>query len=199
MKEDFKKSNWYKHAIDEFKIAGYIPLDQEQEEGPNRWIQENVLELLEVLSNQGHSGSSIGYCLNIFNKLAKFEPITPITCTDNEWVEHNYSGSLTYQNNRLSAVFKNDKDSKPYYLDAIVFRDQNGSCFTGTVEDISSAQYIRTPFTPKTFYIDVISNEVEKDDETKLCPGSGWWHSTIKDTSQLEEVWKFYDFMKIEK
>ena len=31
------------HAKREFLRAGYTPLDQEQEAGPNKWIQENVL------------------------------------------------------------------------------------------------------------------------------------------------------------
>ena len=47
------KGNTVRHAEREFVAAGYTPLDQEQEDGPNKWIQENVLELLEVFARQG--------------------------------------------------------------------------------------------------------------------------------------------------
>ena len=38
-------SNFINHAKREFLAVGYIPLDQDQEDGPNKWIQENILEL----------------------------------------------------------------------------------------------------------------------------------------------------------
>lgn len=49
---NFKDSNVYKHAVLEFKSVGYKAIeDCTEEDGPNKWIQENVLELLEVFSN----------------------------------------------------------------------------------------------------------------------------------------------------
>ena len=47
-------SNLVKHAKQEFLRAGYIPLDQKQEDGPNKWIQKDVLDLLELFSKQAH-------------------------------------------------------------------------------------------------------------------------------------------------
>jgi hypothetical protein len=48
---------------------------------------------------------------------------------------------------------------------------------------IRSSQEIKGfPFVPKTFYIDVIEEEVEKDDWVMYC----------KDKSQLDEVWEYY-------
>lgn len=44
--------------------------------------------------------------------------------------------------------------------------------------------YIKSfPFTPKTFTIDVIDEEVAKDD----------WEMYIKDANQLKEVYEYYD------
>lgn len=176
--------NTIEHAKLEFKYAGYTPLDQAQEEDPNKWIQENVLELLEVFSKQGHSGSSAPYCINMFERLAKHKPLGPIKCTEDEW---NNVTDTTYQNKRLSAVFKEGKNGRPYYLDAIVFKDQEGSCYTGSAlmkdgSETRSRQLINLPFTPKTFYIDVIGKEVAKDD----------WEHYVKDESQLDEVFKYY-------
>jgi hypothetical protein len=38
------------------------------------------------------------------------------------------------------------------------------------------------PFTPKTFYIDVLEEEIKKDD----------WIMWVKDPKQLDEVWEYY-------
>src|SRR3990167_8393513 len=97
-------SNLIEHAKEEFKILGYKPLEENPEDDPNKWIQENVLELLEVFSKQGHSGSSAPFCVDYFKRLAAFEPLSPIKCDDSEWVE---VGEGTFQNKRLSSVFKN--------------------------------------------------------------------------------------------
>ena len=49
---------------------------------------------------------------------------------------------------------------------------------------VSPRGYIKSfPFTPKTFYIDVIEEEVAKDG----------WEMYVKDISQLDEVWAYYD------
>jgi hypothetical protein len=178
------------HAKREFLKLGYKPIE-ECEDDPDKWVQENVLELLEVFVNQGHSGSSASYVINLFEKLAKQEPVAPILCTDDEWVDVGSYGSkdeMLFQNIRCSAVFKKGEDNTPYYLDAIVWRDQNNNTFTGRVknhknEEIRSSQNIKLPFTPKTFYIDVISTEVQKDD----------WEHQIKDESQLKQVWNYYE------
>jgi hypothetical protein len=190
-----KNSNSLSHAKKEFLAAGYIPLDQKQEDDPNKWIQQNVLDLLSVFSTQGHSGFSASYCINTFETLASFKPLIPITCKDSEWGDA--IDGETFQNNRLSSVFKRGKDGHPYYLDAIVWRGQNGSTFTGSVEDsngntVTSRQNIRLPFRPKTFYVDVIETEWADKEETVEKKGGGWWTSIIKDESQLEEVFEYY-------
>lgn len=178
------------NSIDKAKIEflklGYKPIEEYSQDNPDRWVQENILELLEVFSKQGHSGSSAAYVINLFSKLAKHEPLTPIMCTDDEWSDINKEMDADiYQNNRCSAVFKNGKNGKPYYLDAIVWRNQKGVTFTGTVlnskkEKIYSHQTIRIPFNSKTFYIDVI----EPPDDSPIY---------IKDDIQLKKVWKYYE------
>ena len=181
-------SNLIEHAKREFLKLGYLPIE-ECEDDPNKWIQENVLELLDVFSKQGHSGSSAPYTINMFKKLASFEPIAPILCTDDEWFNYMDTNiDEAYQNNRCSAVFKENKDGKPYYLDAITWRNQHdctysGSAYNSKKEKIFSRQFIKLPFHPKTFYIDVIEYEVAPDD----------WDFYIKDDSDLKEVWKYYE------
>lgn len=179
-------------ARQEFLKIGYKPIEELKEDDPDRWVQENVLELLEVFAKQGHSGYSAPFVLSMFKKLASHEPLGPILCTDDEWNDVSEIGSngdpVMYQNNRLSSVFKDGEDGKPYFLDAIVFVEGNGNSYTGSAyntkrERITSSQTIKLPFTPKRFYIDVVSTEVAPDD----------WDSVIKDESQLKEVWQYYE------
>lgn len=150
-----------------------------------------VMELIEVFSNQGHSGMSAQVVLDLFTKLAKYEQLGALTGKDEEWSQLDYGDDIKYQNKRNSAVFK-QADGTVTYNDAIVKRCENGSCWTGplypTREDaINSTNRIRVaakgfPFTPKTFYIDVHEEEIKKDD----------WIMWVKDPKQLEEVFEYY-------
>lgn len=133
------------HAERELRAVGY-DLD-EKEEGPNKWIVENIMELLDVFSNQGHSGSSAPYCANMFKKLALFEPLTPLQGTDDEW---NEVDDGMWQNNRCSHVFK-DADGRAYDIDGRVFREKEGMSYISR----DSRVYITFPYTPKTEYVDV--------------------------------------------
>lgn len=139
-------SNLIEHAKREFKAIGYIPLDQEQEDGPNKWIQENLIELLEVFSKQGHSGFSAGYCINAFNKLARFEPLASLTGEDWEWQE---VGTGTWQNIRCGRVFK-DEHGQAYDIEGRVFVNPTGEAYTCK----ESRVYVVFPYTPKTEYIE---------------------------------------------
>ena len=160
-------SNLVAHAQAELEMAGLFG-DKDFYGG---MTGKAVLELIKVFSDQGHSGMSAPMVVSLFSQLANFKPINPITGADDEWTE---VGGDTYQNNRLSSVFKKGKDGKPYYLDAIVWRCEDGSAFTGTVGDITSRQFIKLPFLPKTFYVDVDSNR------------------GIKNQAQLNEALEFY-------
>ena len=129
--------------------------------------------------------------------MAGFNLLTPLAFNADEF--HQVCGNV-FQNKRLSTVFKENENSQPYYINAIVWKSQNGSCFTGTVDGISSRQYIKVnkPFIPKTFYIDVFDYEVNKE-TNQLEEWSGWWESEIKDNKQLNEVFEYYDFYSNDK
>lgn len=108
-------SNMLKWAEEELRYAGYDINDPE--DGPDRWLAEGTLELLKVFVEQGHSGSSAPYAVALFEKLAKWKPLTPITGADDEWME---VGTNVWQNRRNSAVFKRE-DGQAYWIDGRVF------------------------------------------------------------------------------
>lgn len=156
------------HALKEFELIKFGEGDEEDSH-----LKQNVLELIETLANQGHSGYSVGRCVELFRKLANFELLSPLLCTNDEWNDvSDYGDSkenseyIRFQNNRNSSVFKNNNNPIPYYLDAIVWQDPDRCNFTGTVEGITSRQYIKIPFVAKTFYVKV--SHPNKDGERKI-------------------------------
>jgi hypothetical protein len=142
-------------AIRELELLGYTTnINSRQYNEMNAHMAENVLELLEVFSNQGHSGSSAPYCISLFTALANHKPLTPLTGDDNEWNDVSTLGTEPcYQNNRCSNVFKNS-DGRAYDINGKIFKNQDGVCFTNR----DSKVYIEFPYTPHTEYVDVIDN-----------------------------------------
>lgn len=137
-----------RHARIELEAMGY-DLD-DSEEGPNKWMVENVFDLLRVFSAQGHSGASAPYAVETFRKLALHEPLCPLNGELLEWVE---VGPGVFQNKRCSHVFKQaDRfNGQAYDLDGRVFREPNGACYTNA----DSRVPIVFPYTPTRIYVDV--------------------------------------------
>jgi hypothetical protein len=153
-------SNLIEHAKRELEMAGLFSKEGDFYEG---MTGNAVLELIEVFAKQGHSGMSAPGVVSIFSRLANFKPINSIKGTEDEWVN---VADDTFQNKRLCSVFKQGKEGKPYFLDAIVWQEENGSGFTGIVEEITSRQFIKLPFLPKTFYVKVSEDRKIIDRET---------------------------------
>jgi len=193
-------SNTVKKAVLEFKI-----LKKTVEDALIIPFEKEILALVNKFGESGQSGGSAPYAARAISdavkKLCLQEPLCDITCIDSEWREvSDHVGTKTsmYQNKRLSSIFKDGKNGAPYYLDAIIFRGDNGSTFTSNsvkLKDgsvLASRQFIKLPFKPKTFFVDVIETEWADQEETVEKPGGGWWTSVIKDESQLEEVFDYY-------
>jgi len=166
-------------------------------------FRDEILALCEKFGMSGQSGGSAPFTASAISHAIKDlllqKPICPITGIDEEWFnvrEASEDDEMMYQNKRCSALFKG-KSGKCWYIDAIVKKTQNGQCWSGSFwlskEDylagdrskmVSCKQYVKSfPFIPKTFYIDVIEEEVAKDD----------WEMYLKSPKQLEKVFKYYD------
>jgi len=104
-----------------------------------------VCELLDLFSTHGHSGLSAPYAINMFEKLAQFEPLCPLTGEDWEWSE--VSKGL-WQNKRCSHVFK-DKDGGAWDINGKVFCDPDGTSWTNGESKVA----VTFPYTPKTEYV----------------------------------------------
>lgn len=159
-------SNLTSHAINEFRAAGWLDEHGIYADEMQEMICNHVLALLAVFSDEGHSGSTAPYAINLFSKLAKFDPIVPLTGEDWEWSNvSDVSGSETYQNKRCSAVFKSaDRfNGQPYYIEGKVFwewykSDEDGKMSKSSYTGRDSHVPIEFPYTPKTEYVFVPTN-----------------------------------------
>ena len=117
-------SNLHNHALAEFRAAGWMDADGKFKDKMQGDICKHVLKLLKVFADEGHSGSTAPYTVNIFKKLAMFEPIVPLTGEDWEW---NEASPGVFQNRRCSRVFKQaDRfDGRAYDIDGRVFYEWN--------------------------------------------------------------------------
>lgn len=149
------------HAKNEFIALGWMDnnglfCDEMQE-----LICNQILELLGVFASHGHSGSSAPYAIDMFAKLAKFEPLGAVTGDDSEWSE---VGEGVFQNKRCGRVFKQaDRfNGQAYDVKAIVFwewrTDEDGSKYKLHYTSKGSQQPVTFPYTPKTEYKEVITN-----------------------------------------
>lgn len=136
-------SNLRIHAELEFKAMKW-----DESDGINVEMKRCIMELLETFSKQGHSGMSAGYCLSLFEKLARFEPLTPLTGEDWEWCQVSNDG--LFQNVRCSRVFK-DSENGPHDIEAIIWKDKDGLCYT----NFNSRKSIEFPYTPTREYREV--------------------------------------------
>lgn len=94
-------------------------------------MNSQILEILKVFADQGHSGFSANYLINKLDRLIRCKPLTQLTGEDDEWVlaYTTRDGISVYQNVRCSSVFKevqNGKDIKCYDIDSALCSDNGG-------------------------------------------------------------------------
>jgi hypothetical protein len=130
------------------KELDIIGMKEDDSEISNRAMREHILKMVEVFSDEGHSGFSANYAAAILQKLLKFEPLSPLTGEDSEWNLISEKEKL-YQNKRCSYVFR--ENGKAYDINGKVFIDKNGSSFVSRDSRVDVA----FPYTPKTEYVKV--------------------------------------------
>lgn len=162
-------SNLHSHALMEFKAAKWLDDEGKYSDEMQEAICAHVLKLLDVFAEEGHSGSTAPYAVNMFKKLAMFEPLVPLTGEDWEWTEVHEG---CFQNKRCSRVFKQaDRfNGQAYDIDARVFYEWNEreldpdeegypgkSRFKSHYTCRESMVPVTFPYTPSTEYVESTS------------------------------------------
>lgn len=174
--EKSKDSYLLKHALIEFQFSGWLDKDYnfiyeddnepEDEVGfnPQETICLNVLEILDTISNQHHSGFSFSYLKNILIKLLNDETLTEMTGNDDEWIKAEDLGDNIFQNKRCPSIFKEIKKDGTIDVkmnDGKVFINPNDTSF------INNDSYVPITFPcykPKVKYfkVDKCGNVIEE-------------------------------------
>jgi len=142
--KDFAKSELDRIGMTDEDVTG---------EGMDFNMREHILRMVEEFSEEGHSGSSAGYSLGILKKLLAFEPLTPLTGEDDEWMDvyEENDGTTVYQNKRKSSVFKTHRGA--YDIDGKVFWHYWTDPDTGKTHELTysssgCAVPVEFPYTP---------------------------------------------------
>lgn len=122
--------------------------------GINKSMRDHILHMVDEFADEGHSGFSASYAIGILEKLLKFEPVTPLTGRDDEWMEIHEG---TFQNKRCGRVFK-DKDGNAYDINGRVFYEEytdeeDGETRKSYFTCYESRTPVTFPYTPKTEYL----------------------------------------------
>ena len=112
-------SNLTNYAKKEFALLRGV--DSEPDAMQSR-MERHLLKMIDIFSEEGHSGFSANYAMSCLERLLRFKPLTPLTGEADEW---NNVGDDTYQNKRCYSVFKKG-DGKAYFLDGKIFSDDGG-------------------------------------------------------------------------
>ena len=117
IRNEAKDSRYISHFKNEMKFAR----KGKQACGIDALMDEQVCDLLALLSTQGDSGFSIGFKKHYFMKAMMFETLSPLTFEDSEF-GNDYGGD-SLQNNRDGSVFKDKKTGRIYDIDAFEHRN----------------------------------------------------------------------------
>ncbi len=141
------------HAERELDLIG---MKDEGDDDMNIAMRKHILHMIEEFSEEGHSGFSAQYAISILSKLLKYEPLTPLTGDDSEWVDvSEISGNILYQNKRSGRVFK-DNDGA-YDIEGKVFWDwftdeETGEKYKSYYTGRESRVPVEFPYIPTTVY-----------------------------------------------
>lgn len=238
-------NNKYEFVIDELdaclEMANVIAYTNEDDEGEHRHglydyasselkrafpdesdplqqlANKDILELIKVFSEQGHSGMSAPYVLSYFDRLVRFKPLGPLTGEDDEWIPRGRSetnGPRTYQNRRLYSLFKSVyDDGHVEYDDVEAYECMNVNehipYFGGGSGKIFREFFpIKFPYTPpeKKYRImttTVLSDPANGDFDTtayiKIIAPDGTETRIDRYFGETEDGWKEIDWDEFEK
>jgi hypothetical protein len=138
-------SNLLSYAENELNRIG---MTEDSPDEMNVMMRKHILHMMNEFAEEGHSGFSASYAINILTKLMEFKPLSPLTGEDDEW---NLVGDGHWQNKRCSSVFKGVDDSC-YDIDGKVFwewqSNEDGQAVKSYYTGYGCSIPVTFPYTP---------------------------------------------------
>ena len=151
-----EKSSLVRFAEDE--LSKLEKFEDEMQEAMN----EHILNMVQVFSEEGHSGFSAGYAINILNRLLRYLPLSAIEDNSEEWHE---CRDGVYQHKRCSRVFKdkNRFEGQAYDIEGCAFSDDGGKTWfsNGQCHVPIEFPYL-VPMHPQRFLVDENRNIISE-------------------------------------
>lgn len=163
---------------------------------------ESALKAFKSLTEDGHSGYSIGFTKNILMRLIDCKPLTPIEGADDEWgyrYQREEDGIEVYQNMRMSSLFKNVHpdgtvtydDNDRYYCEDV--SDPHSCWHNGFVRSIIDELFpITMPYIPTTRPMRVICEEFLTDRKNGDFDTLGVLY-VIKPDGERIDIFRYFD------
>lgn len=114
--QKWQDTNLVAHAKEELKRAGLMDKGSVYD----GMLGKEALRLIKTFSGQGHSGMSAYFTVQIFDKLAAYKPLTPITNDPTEWMQVSEPGTdhpAYWQCRRQYDLFSDDGLKTCYSVD----------------------------------------------------------------------------------
>lgn len=137
IERQFSVMSLIEHAERELKLAGLTEPDSDY----YPMLYNNIMDIVKVFSEAGHSGMSASITVNILNRLLSFKSLTPLTADPDEW---NEVGSNMWQSNRQADAFSDNAGLTWYFLDRKpesgehIYHHPSGE-YLGVVSEVTNA------------------------------------------------------------
>lgn len=129
-------------------------------------INEQILDLVKVFENefnsQGHSGFTANYVINIFYRILKRKPLTPLTGEEWEWTQDEIDKRLGLEHNiRYSKVYRKVGDnSTAYDSEGKIFSPNGGRSWYRCKDSRVPIKFpYKVPLQPKKVILDTDPEE----------------------------------------
>jgi hypothetical protein len=110
--------NLEQHAEFELRRAGLFDADSDY----GGALGPAIMTMIRTFAAEGHSGGSAQVTLAVFERLARFKPLTPLTDDPAEWMDvaglQGGAPGAAWQNRRQSSCFSTDGGKTYYDIDA---------------------------------------------------------------------------------
>lgn len=132
-------------------------------------VNNNILDIIKLFAEQGHSGTSSAYVIEFLHRLIQYKPIGPLTGEEDEW-EISVASDCDipiYQNKRCPSVFRTGTDnSTAHMIDGKIFSD-NGGCswYTSKNSSIPIEFPFNVPLYSEYVYLDETGTRVLTDEK----------------------------------